>query len=211
MLTPSQAASPLTAEQLATVRGVFAAGLDRAAASLSEMVGNEVRVLDGRAEVVSIAAAAALAGTPDASRVAVYLGITGAFNAHVVLLLTPEDADRLSGLLLGSQPDTPEDEALRESALGEVGNVMGSSFAIVLGDLIGSPLWSTPPTVRTDMARALVDGLLATVGGDQERILVIVTQFARFDVIPRFAVEGTFLVVPEPDGLATLFEAVGRA
>ena len=209
---PSQSVRPLGGEQLAKVREVFADGLRHAAASLSEMVGSQVQVLDGRVDVVPLAGAVGLAGQPEASTVAIYLGITGRFNAHVVLLFAPADAARLAGLLLEpASGEAPADEGLEESALGEVGNVMGSSFATVLGDLIGSPLWSTPPTVRTDMARALLDGLVVDVGGGQDRILVVVTQFARLDAEPRFTVRGTFLVIPEPDGLTELSAALDQA
>lgn len=212
MPVSSQSLRPIKGEQLAAVRDLFAAGLDRAAASLSAMVGSAVTVIDGRVEVVPLAGAAALAGAPDASTVAIYLGITGGLSAHIVLLFAPSDAARLAELLLGpAAAGSMHDEALRESALGEVGNVMGSSFAVVLGDRMGTPLWSTPPTVRTDMARALVDGLVVTVGGQQDTILVVATQFARCDAEPQFSVQGTFLVIPEPDGLTSLFDAVSQA
>lgn len=193
-------------------RAAFGEGLARAAESLSKMVGAEISAVEQRVQTLSLPEAAAVAGNPDQPTVGVYLGLTGAVEAHVVLLFEPDDAERLIDLLLRGGETTPQQrKALVAAALGEVGNVMGSSFANVLGDLIGAPLWSTPPTVQTDMARALVDGMLACASDDRDRVLVVVTQFAQCDVAERISVRGTFLVVPEIEGMSALFEALTRA
>jgi chemotaxis protein CheY-P-specific phosphatase CheC len=193
-------------------RAAFGQGLARAAESLSAMVGAEISAVEQRIQTLSLPEAAAVAGSPDQPTVGIYLALTGAVEAHVVLLFEPDDAERLIDLLLGGRAMSAlERSALFQAALGEVGNVMGSSFANVLGDLIGAPLWSTPPTVQTDMARALVDGMLACASNDRDQVLVVVTQFAHRDVAERASVRGTFLVVPEIEGMSALFEALTRA
>jgi chemotaxis protein CheC len=193
-------------------RAAFADGLARAAASLSKMVDAELQVVEQRVQTLSLVEAAALAGAPEQATVGIYLAITGAVGAHVVLLLEPYDAERLVELLLTSRGIDPEEaNLLAIPALAEVGNVMGSSFANVLGDLIGTPLWSTSPTVQTDMARSLVDGLLACASDEREQVLVVATQFAQADAGATFSVRGTFLVVPEIPGLTQLFEALRGA
>jgi chemotaxis protein CheC len=192
-------------------RAAFGGGLARAAESLSTMVGSEISAVEQRVQTLSLPEAAAVAGNPDQPTVGVYLSLTGAVEAHVVLLFEPEDAERLIDLLLGGRVTSPsERNALFQAALGEVGNVMGSSFANVLGDLIGAPLWSTPPAVQTDMARALVDGMLACASDDRDQVLVVVTQFAQRDVAQHLSVRGTFLVVPEIEGMSALFEGLTR-
>jgi chemotaxis protein CheY-P-specific phosphatase CheC len=193
-------------------RAAFGEGLARAADSLSKMTGAEISAIEQRVQTLSLPEAAAVAGNPDQPTVGVYLGLTGAVEAHVVLLFEPDDAERLIDLLLGGRITSPvERGALVLAALGEVGNIMGSSFANVLGDLIGSPLWSTPPIVQTDMARALIDGMLACASDDSDQVLVVVTQFAQRDVAERFSVRGTFLVVPEIEGMSALFGALNQA
>jgi chemotaxis protein CheC len=193
-------------------RAAFGNGLARAAESLSTMVGSEISAIEQRVQTLSLPEAAAVAGSPDRPTVGVYLSLTGAVEAHVVLLFEPDDAERLIDLLLGGRVTSPgERNALFQAALGEVGNVMGSSFANVLGDLIGAPLWSTPPAVQTDMARALVDGMLACASDDRDQVLVVVTQFAQRDVAQHRSVRGTFLVVPEIEGMSALFEGLTRA
>jgi chemotaxis protein CheY-P-specific phosphatase CheC len=211
---PGEVATPSAAlwsdPQMA--RTAFGDGLAHAAESLSAMVGAKISAIEQRVQTLSLPEAASVAGNPDQPTVGVYLGLTGAVEAHVVLLFEPDDAERLIDLLLQGRVVSPSERAaLVAAALGEVGNVMGSSFANVLGDLIGAPLWSTPPTVQTDMARALVDGMLACAIDDRDRVLVVVTQFAQRDVAERFSVRGTFLVVPEIEGMSVLFEALTRA
>jgi chemotaxis protein CheC len=208
---PAPAAAPFWADA-ALARKAFAEGLARAAASLSTMVDAQLEVVEQRVQTLSLAEAAALAGSPEQATVGIYLAITGEVGAHVVLLLEPYDAERLVELLLTSRGIDPEEaNVLAIPALAEVGNVMGSSFANVLGDLIGTPLWSTSPTVQTDMARSLVDGLLACASDERDQVLVVATQFAQADARATFSVRGTFLVVPEIPGLANLFQALRGA
>ena len=196
---------------LLVARAAFGDGLAHAAASLSMMTGAQISAIEQRVQTLSLTDAAEVAGDPDQPTVGVYLALTGAVSAHVVLLFEPDDAERLIDLLLGGQVTSPsERSALVLAALGEVGNVMGSSFANVLGDLSGAPLWSTPPTVQTDMARALVDGMLACASDDRDQVLVVVTQFVQRDIAERFSVRGTFLVVPEIVGMSALFAALTR-
>ena len=210
---PGELAAPSAAlwSDPLVARAAFGEGLARAAESLSTMTGADISAIEQRVQTLSLPEAAAVAGHPDQPTVGVYLALTGAVEAHVVLLFEPDDAERLIDLLLGGRVTSPsERSALVLAALGEVGNVMGSSFANVLGDLIGAPLWSTPPTVQTDMARALVDGMLACASDDRDQVLVVVTQFAQRDVAERFSVRGTFLVVPQIEGMSALFEALTR-
>src|SRR5947209_148653 len=105
--------TPISAEQVDLIAGLFRQGLARAASSLSEMVGHKITALDGRIEVLPLA-----------------------------------------------------------------------------------------------QAQALVDGLLATAIDASSEVLVGVTSFAQMDAEPRVSVRGTFLFVPEPDGLATLLRAL---
>jgi chemotaxis protein CheC len=200
--------TPISAEQVDLIAGLFRQGLARAASSLSELVGHKIAVLDGRIEVLPLGEALALVGPAERATVGVHVGLTGQLDAHVVLLFTPAEARRLVDLMLRQTGGTEKFEELAGPALGEAGNIMGSSFAIVLGDRTGSPLWSTAPSVRVDMAQALVDGLIATAIDSRSEVLIGVTSFAQLDGEQRGAVRGTFLFVPEPDGLTTLLRAL---
>jgi len=203
--------TPISAEQVDLIGGLFRQGLIRAAASLSDLVGAKVAALDGRIEVLPLAEALALLGPAERATVGIHVGLNGQIDAHVVLLFTPGDARRLVDLMLRRTGGTEKFDELARPALAEAGNIMGSSFAIVLGDRTGAPLWSTAPSVRGDMAQALVDGLLVTAIDESSEVLIGVTSFAQLDVEPRLSVRGMFLFVPEPDGLATLLRALEPA
>ena len=201
--------TPISAAQVEVIGGLFRKGLARAASSLGEMVGHEIAATDGRIEVLPLAEALELLGPAERATVGIHVGLKGQIDAHVVLLFTPADARRLVDMMLRrTLGGTERFEELARPTLAEAGNVMGSSFAIVLGDSTGAPLWSTAPSVRVDMAQALVDGLLATAIDEDSEVLIGVTSFAQLDAEPRLCVRGTFLFVPEPDGLATLLQAI---
>lgn len=202
---------PDESSAIGAIERAFVSGLAHAAAGLSEMVGQEIRISDPRLAIVPLATAMEVVEPSDAPSVGIYLGITGPLNAHIVLLLSPENAFGLIDLLMGQEPGTTRAlDDMARSALGEVGNVMGSFFATVLGELTALTLWSTTPTVETDMARALVDGLMASAceGGDQ--ILLLRTRFAQAEGSTLGAVSGTFLVLPDAHGLGSLLGALER-
>lgn len=202
---------PIAAGQVELIGGLFHQGLSRAADSLSGLVGHQIAAIDGRIEVLPLAQALALVGPAERATVGVHVGLNGQIDAHVVLLFTPAEARRLVDLMLQRTGGTGKFEELARPALAECGNIMGSAFAIVLGDRTGEPLWSTPPSVRVDMAQALVDGLIATAIDERSEVLVGVTSFAEVSAEPQAPVRGTFLFVPEPDGLATLLQALERS
>ena len=98
---------------------------------------------------------------------------------------------------------------MAESALQEVANITGTSFANVLGDRTQALLWSHPPELLVDMAGALVDGVVAQASAGGERALVVDTRFARAS--ESASVGGTFLVMPEMDQLDALARALRGA
>lgn len=200
----------LTPADLTTLRQVFRHGVTRAAAGVSTMVGKTITVTDVRVEALSFGEATALAGTPERPAVGIYLGITGPIGAHVVLLLDPDDAATLARLLLGDLVEAGAVAELAGDALGEVGNVIGSSIGTVLGDLVGTALWSTTPAVQTDMAASLVDGLVASASNGDDQVLVILTCFEQTGSEMRASVKGTFLVIPESASVSAILDAVGR-
>jgi chemotaxis protein CheC len=189
------------------VQRAFADGLTRATASLSEMVGLEIVAVEPRVRLAPVGEAAAAVGRPDEVVVGVYLAVTGPWNAHVVLLFSPKDACQLVDLLLG-QPlgMTQELDEMAESALREVANITGTSFANVLGDRTHALLWTHPPELLIDMAGALVDGVVAQASAGGDRAVLIETRFAR--PTESATVGGTFLVMPEMDQLDALARAL---
>ena len=69
----------------------------------------------------------------------------------MLLLIPPADADAMCRML-GVEPD--DEYAL--SALGEIGNIVGTSYINALAAMTGMEIEPTPPATATDMLGAIV-------------------------------------------------------
>ena len=112
-------------------------------------------------------------------------------------------AEGVSQNLLGQ--DLGTNEALGEmeiSALGEMGNIVGSFFLNALADATGLKLRVSPPSVMMDMAGAILDAILAEVMSDVDEALVMQTSYGTEDM----QINGTFLCLPSVSLQTALLE-----
>ena len=121
-------------------------------------------------------------------------------EATVLLLVNPNHAALLCGML-----GVPADSEFGESALMEIGNIVGSSYINALATMTGMSIEPTPPSLATDMLAAIVESVLAAraTGGDVALLL-------DSDMV----VEGedcsvSFLLVPDQGGVEQLLARLG--
>jgi len=130
-----------------------------------------------------------------------YLSISGDVTGHVMLLFPVKRALECVDLMCGQAPGTTlEPDELAESAIGELGNIVGSAFVNALADYANLILHPSPPSVIHDMAIALVDSVYAEVlsqGGD-----VVMMDAVFEDQSGRTA--GLLIVAPDPVSLDRL-------
>ena len=149
--------------------------------------------------------------------VAVYLGITGSVDGHALLVLQPGDARRLASLLLDGfaaprvleldELGAPALDELELSALREVGNVTIGAFLNEVGRHLDEPVVVTVPVAVSDMAGAILDGVLADLSADTNDVLAAQTSFINGEN----TIENTVLVLPRQASLAALTVALGAA
>jgi chemotaxis protein CheC len=89
---------------------------------------------------------------------------------------------------------------MEESALGEMGNIVGSFFLNCLSDCTGMSFHPTPPAVMMDMAGAVLEVALAAVMMETDQACIVEATFGTQDK----QVSGTFLVIPGHDLLSAL-------
>ena len=130
----------------------------------------------------------------------IVLGITGDLEGVVLLLVTPADADALC-TMLGVAPGSE----YAASALGEVGNIVGSSYINALAEMTGMAIEPTPPATATDMLGAIVQSVLAGQAHAGDVALMLDSDLR---------VEGedcsiAFVLVPTESGVEELLERLG--
>jgi chemotaxis protein CheC len=186
--------------QLDALRELANVGSGTASTALSSMLGRSVDITVPKAFVLPMAEAVESIGNPEDDVTGIVLGVFGDMEATVLLLVNPNHAALLCGML-----GVPADSEFGESALMEIGNIVGSSYINALATMTGMAIEPTPPGLATDMLAAIVESVLAAraTGGDVALLL-------DSDMV----VEGedcsvSFLLVPDQGGVEQLLARLG--
>jgi chemotaxis protein CheC len=192
--------SQYTELQLDALRELANIGSGTASTALSSMLGRSVDISVPKAQALPFAEAVDAAGPAEQDITGIVLGIVGEMSGTVLLLVPPADADSLCRML-GVEPD--DEYAL--SALGEIGNIVGTSYINALASMTGLDIEPTPPSTATDMLGALVATVLAGHAHAGDVALMLDSNLL---------VEGedcsvSFLLVPDEGGVDTLLSRLG--
>ena len=181
-------------------------GSHNAITGLSQMVDQEITMDAVSARQIPVDEVPDLFGGRENVAVAVYLAVTGATEGHMFLVYPPKTAMSLVDLLLGEAPGTTQEiSELEASALGEMGNIMGSFYLNALSDASGLVLMPSPPAVIMDMAGSILDVALADILQESDDALVVEAVFTAEE----HQITGNFLLLPSPAFLKQLSERAG--
>ena len=186
--------------QLDALRELANVGSGTASTALSSMLGRSVDITVPNAYVLPMADAVGVIGDPEAEATGVVLGVLGDMGASVLLLFTPSDAAQICAFL-GVEAGTE----LGESALMEIGNIMGASYLNALAAMTGMTLEPTPPAAATDMLGAIVQTVLAEKAGAGDVALLLDSEL----VVEGSDASVSFLLVPDQGGVEQLLARLG--
>jgi chemotaxis protein CheC len=191
--------------KLATISVVAASAVQSAANALSEMALREITAISPEVRMVDLSHLSMVAGDPERAVVAVYLGIDGDLNGHILMAYSESMALGLVDMLMGEpEGTTSELGELEISALAEAGNVAGSFFLTTIADWSGLTLPPTPPVVIHEMCGAILDTLAGELAlQSHDEAMVIDAQFTCDGQV----VDASFFMFPGDQ----LIETVGAA
>jgi chemotaxis protein CheC len=186
--------------QLDALREMANIGSGTAATALASMLGQSVDLHVPTALALELADAVDAVGNAEDEVSAVIIGAFGDLDATVLLLFDPDSANTLCSLL--GVVDDPE---MQLSALGEIGNILGSSYVQAMGRMTGLHMEPHPPVAMADMLGAIVASVLAITAADTDLALLLDS---------KMTVDGTeckfgFLYVPSGAGVALLLDRLG--
>jgi chemotaxis protein CheC len=186
--------------QLDALRELANIGSGTASTSLSGMLGRPVDISVPAAAALTFADAIDMIGSPEEEVTGVVLGVVGEMEGIVLLLMRVADAAGLCNLL-----GVETDSEMGHSALGEIGNIVGTSYINALAQMTGLNIEPSPPQAATDMLGAIVSSVLAGVAGAEDVALVLDSDLE---------VEGedcslSFLMLPTRDGVEELLGRLG--
>ncbi len=194
--------SQYSALQLDALRELANIGSGTAGTALSQLLGRPVDISVPNALALPLADAVDAVGAAEEEVTGVVIPLAGDMQAIVVLIFTVDDAATLCGLL-GVEAGTE----VGESALGEIGNILGASYIGSLSAMTGLALEPTPPQTVTDMLAAIVSTVLAANATGTDTALILDSELA---------VEGescslSFLMLPAEGGVDELLARLGMA
>ena len=99
----------------------------------------------------------------------------------------------------------PAGSEFGDSALMEIGNIVGTSYLNALVAMTGMELEPTPPSIATDMLAAIVESVLATRAGSGDVALLLDSDM----VVEGEDCSVSFLLVPDPGGVEQLLARLG--
>jgi chemotaxis protein CheC len=106
----------------------------------------------------------------DSTRVGVVLEFTGVPSGYIAILFDEESADQIAAALL---PTADAGEAMRQSAIQEIGNIVTSGFIDGWANRLETTIEISPPQFVRDLGPAIIDPLATELGQDQDYAFLI--------------------------------------
>lgn len=151
---------------------VFSIGAGRAALSLSEIVGDEVRISVPSVQLITTEEISPVTLSLHSGRFgAVNQRFSGPFNAEAVLLFTEDQALKIVSDMMGSQMSIEELAEFEHEAMCELGNIILNACLSAMADVFNFTLESSLP----DYAVASTDEILHRLkeGENQPYVMVL--------------------------------------
>ncbi|MHB1125920.1 MAG: chemotaxis protein CheC [Bacillota bacterium] len=183
-------------------------GVGNAATALSQMLNKVVGMEVPKVGVLPLEDIFSLIGGEEDRVACVILTVSGDAPGSVLFLLEEKSALNLVDMLLNNPPGTTEEvDALAQSALAEVGNILAGAFLNAFSIITQITFTSSVPAFAFDMLGAVLTTALIESGHYEERALIIENRIYNEQV----KIDGHFFLVPETGSLSTILGAMGLA
>jgi chemotaxis protein CheC len=188
--------------QLDALRELANIASGNAATALSQMLGREVDLSVPRVLALPLADAVDACGSPDQEITSVVIPLLGEIQGVVLLLISLDGAEALCRLL-----GVEARSEIGESALREIGNILGTSCLNALASMTGLDLEPAPPHLTTDMLGAIVSSLALTQSASTELVLVLDSELE----VSGEPCSISFVLLPTDGGVNDLLKPLGLA
>jgi len=147
-------------------------GAIQASISLSQLVGQEIRVSFPESRIVPLGDVAELMGGDEATVGGIYVGVGGDITGGILLVFPEKNLLAIDDMLHGRPAGTSSAPQLDLSGLSEVGNILACCFINAFADADGLMVHAEVPEISIDMCLPVVDSVLARFNQPGEKILL---------------------------------------
>jgi chemotaxis protein CheC len=193
---------PYTHVQLDALRELSNVASGTAATALSQLLGREVELSVPLVQSLPLTEAVEALGAPDDLVSGVAMAVEGDIEATVLLVMPSNHADNLC-LLLSVEPGSE----VGDSALREIGNILGAAYLRGLESMTGLTLLPCPPRLGTATLANVLRWALAQRAGSDGAVLVLDSELD----VAEAACSLSFLLLPSTHGALDLLTPLGLA
>jgi chemotaxis protein CheC len=183
--------------ELTTFIRLTAAGAETVATNLAAMTGIETDVAVSHLDFVPVEDLPTRVGVE--AHAGTVFQLTGTMDGYLAVLFGSSGADAVAEALVPG--DAPAD-AMRQSAIEEIGNVTASGFVDGWANALGTTIDHTVPEFVDDMGRAVLESLAAELGRSQSFAYVFDVEITSEEPL-----NCRMFAIPEADSFRSL---VGR-
>jgi chemotaxis protein CheC len=196
----------LSLTQLDLLKEIGTIGAGRAATAMADLIGVRVEISVPQTSLVPLENISNLLGGSELVFFVLDMGIGGDVLGRIFLLFSPEDAKRLSSILLGKTAEEIDfNDDLFQSSLKETANIISGSFVAALAELTNMNILSTVPSLAMDMVGAILDFIFIQIAQYSEEALFIKTNLK----VSGLNLDGRFLFFPHSESLRGIFDILG--
>ncbi|HMM21584.1 MAG TPA: chemotaxis protein CheC [Selenomonadales bacterium] len=202
----SEEVTKLSSLQLDALREIGNVGAGNAATALSQIINKKIDMTVPQVAILPLGEVPDVVGGPETMVAGVFLRVFGPAPSSILFLLPRESAMYLVDMLMGRDRGVTQAlDAMDESALLEIGNILAGAYLNALSYFTKFTLLPSIPALAMDMAGAILSVILIQLGALGDHALVIETEFST----EGDGVKGHFFLIPDPGSLSTILAAIG--
>ncbi|MGQ9629634.1 MAG: chemotaxis protein CheC [bacterium] len=196
----------LTSIELDALKEVGNIGAGNAATALSQIIDKKIIMTVPKVSIVRLEQVQDVVGGPETLVVGIYTRVLGDAPSNIMFLLPRESGLALVDMVMGRpQGSTRTLTEIEQSALKEIGNILGSAYLNALSKFANLNLIPSVPALAFDMAGAILSVVSIELSQLGDYALFIETDFAdKSDLV-----KGHFFLIPDPGSLDIVLEAIG--
>ncbi|MBB6452901.1 chemotaxis protein CheC [Salirhabdus euzebyi] len=201
----------LTPLHLDLLKEIGNIGAGNAATSLSKLLNRKINMKVPDVKIISFDEMMEVVGGPEQVIASVFVRIQGDATGSIFFVLSPEEASKFVGEMIGDESfqfGEPPFSELGLSAYTELGNILSGSYLSALSDFTQLNLQPSVPSISVDMVGAILTfGLIELSQVADHAILIdTILQDEKYHLEK---VRGHFFLLPDPDSFQTFFQSLG--
>jgi chemotaxis protein CheC len=183
-------------------------GAGNAATSISMMLNKKTDINVPEVKLISLSDLWKIFKDPEEITAGAMIGVGGELDGAILFLMGTEDIKKVLEMMMLPKPeDLTELNEMNRSAIGELGNIMCSSYVVSLSQFTNLNIHSLPPKVVVDMIAAIVSevSLITTDGSDY--LILIETNMSVEDFEKE--ISGYIIYIPDEASLNKILKTMG--